>query len=200
MRDSLRTQLTVILLGLAILPLLLSGLVVAQQTFQAQEQQILALERAMVQRVTTAVGSFVGAVEGQLHLALEVKGLVALSTGEQQELLSELLAYQDAFAELTLLNRDGRELVRISRLRTYRSQDLGSRTGAPEYWAPSRTGQVYYSPVRFDQVLGEPIITIALPVLDQTTGELRGVLVGDARLKRVWDVIAGMPVGQGESV
>ncbi|RPI58397.1 MAG: HAMP domain-containing protein, partial [Chloroflexi bacterium] len=200
MRDSLRTQLTVTLLALTILPLLLSGLVAAQQTFQAQEQQVLALEGARAQQVTTAVESFLNGVEGQLHLALEVKGLVGQSTGEQQELLSELLAYQDAFADLALLNRDGRELVHVSRLRTYRSQDLGSRAGAPEYRVPSRTGQVYYSPVRFDQVLGEPIITISLPVLDPASGELRGVLVGDARLKRIWDVLAGMALGEGESV
>ena len=41
MRDSLRTQLTVTLLALTIVPLLLSGLVMARQSFQAQEQQVL---------------------------------------------------------------------------------------------------------------------------------------------------------------
>lgn len=200
MRDSLRTQLTVTLLALTIVPLLLSGLVMARQSFQAQEQQVLGLERAMVQRVTTAVESFVEGLEGQLHMVVEVKGLDSLPMGAQHEVLSELLAYQDAFADLALLSRDGRELVRVSRLRTYRRQDLGSRASQPEYWVPSRSGEIYYSPVRFDQVLGEPIITIGLPVVDRTSGELRGVLVGDARLKRVWDVIAGMPVGEGESV
>jgi len=108
MRDSLRTQLTVTLLALTILPLLLSGLVAAQQTFQAQEQQVLALERVVVQRVTTAVESFVDGLEGQLHLVLEVKGLVAQSTGEQQEVLSELLAYQDALPIWPSLTGKGR--------------------------------------------------------------------------------------------
>jgi len=200
MRDSLRTQLTVTLLALTIVPLLLSGLVMARQSFQAQEQQVLALERAMVQRVTTAVESFVEGLEGQLHMVLDVKDLASLPVGEQREVLSELLTYQDAFADLSLLSRDGRELVRVSRLRTYRRQDLGSRAGLPEYWVPSRSGEIYYSPVRFDQVLGEPIVTIGLPVIDRASGELRGVLVGDARLKRVWDVISDMPVSEGESV
>ncbi|MBN1136068.1 MAG: GAF domain-containing protein [Anaerolineae bacterium] len=199
MRTSLRTRLTAIFIGLAVVPLLLAGLALAWQSLQVQQRQALALQGEVARRVSTAVDAFVRGLEGDLLSMVQVQGLAELDAGQQKQALAQLLDYQGAFAELTLLDGDGREQVRLARLRTFADADLGSRSTADEFTMPRATGETYYSAVRFDQVLGEPLMTVAVPLATSTGGQ-GGVLVADARLKKVWDVIAATPVGEGESV
>ncbi|MBN1659548.1 MAG: GAF domain-containing protein [Anaerolineae bacterium] len=205
MRISLRTRLTVAFIGLAILPPLLMGLVLAQRSLVVQQQQALALQGEVARRVSTAVEAFVRGLEGELRMAVEVQGLGELSLAQQEGNLSKLLSYQGSFAELILLDSQGREEIRLARLKTISPDQLGDRSEADEFVLPRQTTKTYYSPVRFDQVLGEPLMTIAVPIVVSPRvpgagGQVQGVLVADARLKQMWDVIAGIPVGEGESV
>ncbi len=43
-------------------------------------------------------------------------------------------------------------------------------------------------------------MTIAVPLLDIRTGQVGGVLVSQARIKKIWDLVAGIQVGPGQSV
>lgn len=200
MRNSIRTRLIVFLIIVAVLPLLLVGLVLGWRTFRVQQQQALDLQGQIAQRVSTAVASFFQELENQLRLVVEVRGLANLPLEEQRGLLSELLTYQDAFDELALLDGDGQEQIRLSRLGTFGAEDLGSRSQADEFLVPSETRETYFSPVRFDERIAEPLLTIATPIVDPRSGEVVGVLVADARLKRIWDLIASIRVGEAESI
>ncbi len=200
MRNSIRTRLIVLLILVAVLPLLLLGLVLGWRTFRVQEQQALNLQAQVAQRVSTASASFFDELENQLRMVIEVRGLRNLSLDQQRGLLSELLTYQNAFDELALLDEDGQEEIRLSRLRTFGADDLRSRSQAAEFVVPQETGEIYFSPVRFDEVIAEPLLTIAIPMIDPRTGQMDGVLVADARLKRIWDLIASLRLGEAESI
>ncbi|MBN1815312.1 MAG: cache domain-containing protein, partial [Anaerolineae bacterium] len=199
MRSSIRTRLTVAFIGLAIGPLLLVGGVMAWQTFIAQQQQALDMQREVTQRVASQVTAFFEGVEGDLRLVSRVQRLQTLDQDEQHRVLSGLLAHQDVFQELALLDSEGREQIYLSRL-AVTPADLGSRAESDEFIIPSTSGESYYSPVRFDEDTGEPLMTIAIPLLDVRTDLVDGVLIAEVRIKRIWNMITDIRPGQGQNV
>jgi PAS domain S-box-containing protein len=198
MRNSIRTRLTIAFIGLAIGPLLLVGIVLAWQSFTTQEQQALHLQREVAQRVVTQVAAFFKEQEDLLRFVSRVQGLHRLDQDEQPSIL-KLLMFQEVLVELVLLDSEGQEKIHLSRL-SPTPTDLGDRATADEFVIPCTSGQVYYSPVRFDEATGEPLMTIAMPLLDARTGLADGVLVSEVRLKKIWDLIADVRVSPGQSV
>ncbi len=200
MRHSIQTRLTTAFIALATGPLLLIGLALAGQSFTVQQQQALNLQRQVARRVSTEVSAFVQSLTNYLQVVIQVRGLQGMERDRQENILSELLAYQKVFEELVLLDSAGKEQVHVSRLHVITPDDLGERPSAPEFVIPSRSGAIYYSPVRFDPTTREPVMTIAIPLMDQRTGATVGVLVADARIRKIWDLIAELPVQEDESV
>src|SRR5712691_1934550 len=199
MRRSIRVRLTVAFMGLAIGPLLLVGVVLTWRSYTMQQQQALYLQRQMAQRVSTQVTAFFAELENELQVVSKVQGLPKLDRDKQHSVLSELLLYQHVFEELVLLDSQGQERTRVSRS-SLLSPNLGDRSQADEFVIPQTSARVYYSPVRFEEIRGEPSITIAVPLLDARTGLLDGVLVSEVRLKTIWNLIADIRVSPGQSV
>jgi signal transduction histidine kinase/DNA-binding response OmpR family regulator len=199
MRRSIRVRLTVAFMGLAIGPLLLVGVFLAWQSYTLQQRQALHIQRQVAQRVSTQVTAFFAELENELRVAGKVQGLPRLDRDKQYTILSELLLYQHIFEELVLLDSQGQERTRVSRS-SLPSPTLGDHSKADEFVLPQTSLQVYYSPVRFGELSGEPLITIAVPLPDARTGLVDGVLVSEVRLKTIWELIADIQVSPGQSV
>src|SRR4029450_3400452 len=162
MRRSIRVRLTVAFMGLAIGPLLLVGIVLAWQSYTLQQREALHIQGQVAQGIASQLTSFFTELENELRVVSKVQGLSKLDRDKQQSVLSELLLYQHVFEELRLLDSQGQERTRVSRS-NLPSANLGDRSQADEFVIPRRRNQVYYSPVRFEELRGEPLITIAAP-------------------------------------
>jgi|FLYN01.1.fsa_nt_gi hypothetical protein len=112
MVHSIRRQGTLIFVGLAIIPLLLTGLVTSSASFRAQGQQALALQREVTRRLSAQIAALIGQIENQMRQLARVRGLSGLSAEEQAQLLSELVSYQDGLESLALLDGNGQERAR----------------------------------------------------------------------------------------
>ncbi|MBN1580233.1 MAG: cache domain-containing protein, partial [Anaerolineae bacterium] len=194
MRNSLRTRLIVAFIGLAVLPPLLAGIVLGIYGNVVQRTQALDFQSQIAQRVSADVAAFIHDREDELRVLTEVRALQRLSQEERAAQLSALLSYRDVYEELALVDGQGRETFRISRLETFAPEALGSRLGTDAFEQPKATGEIFYGPVQFDEVTGEPFMTIALPLVDLRSGQFEGVLVADFRFKTVWDLMAGARV------
>jgi putative methionine-R-sulfoxide reductase with GAF domain len=199
MRNSIRTRLILVFIGLAIGPLLLVGVILGWQSFTSLQQQALILQQEAAKRVTSQVAAFFQELENELRFTVQTQHLEELDQDQQRSVLSNLFAYEKAFDELHLLNAQGQEQVSVYRI-GLASTTTVDRSKADEFVIPKTTQQVYYGPVRYDQVTNEPLMTISVPVINLRTGTLEGVLVSVARIKKVWDLIAGIQVGEGQSV
>jgi hypothetical protein len=199
MRSNIRTRLTVAFISLAIGPLLLVGVILAWQSFTTQQQQALNLQREVARRVATQVTAFFEELENELRLASRVQGLQGLDRDRQHSVLSELLLYQDVLEALVLLDSQGQEQIHLSRS-SLTATDLDDISEADEFVIPQTSGEVYYSPIWFEETTGEPLMTIAVPLLDARTGLVDGVLVSEIRIKKIWDLIAEVRVSPGQSV
>jgi signal transduction histidine kinase len=200
MRRSIRTRLLIAFIGLAVGPLLLVGILLGWQSYTIQQQQALVLEHEVSLRVSTQVASFIQRLESDLSLLIKVRGLTNLDQDQQRSLLSEMLQYQPTFNELALLDSKGQEQVRISRLTLVSAGDLRDESAADEFVTPLRTGKTYYSPVRVDQTTGEPLMTIALPIIDLRSGAVSNVLVATLRFKPIWDLITTISEGSVDTI
>jgi GAF domain-containing protein/HAMP domain-containing protein len=200
MRNSLRTRLTVAFIGLTIVPLLLMGLVLAWQSFEAQQRQALSLQHEVARRISTAVDALIRDLENDLQVIVQVQELKDLAPDQQRNILSKLMSHQASFVELTLLDGQGHEQIRIARPGAVTPTQTGDRSQADEFVIPKQNGKTYFSPVRFDQILAEPFMTISLPLLDPDSGQVDGVLIGDARVTGMWNLIRSVPVSEGEDV
>ena len=200
MRTSIRARLTGAFVGLAVGPLLLVGVFLAWQSFTVQTEQAVQLQHEVARGASTQVADFIGDVELQLSTVLEDIGVAHHDDNDHIHTnLSRLLAQHDVFEELTLINDRGLEVERISRLTPAASIVLGDRSGADEFVVPMASGEVYYSAVWFDQESGEPLMTLAVPLIDTRRVVVTRVLVADIRLKKAWDLIAGIRVGDSGS-
>ncbi|MBN1138679.1 MAG: GAF domain-containing protein, partial [Anaerolineae bacterium] len=199
MRYSLRARLIVVFISLAIGPLLVAGMILSWQSFTGLEQQALVLQQEAAKGVASQVSAFFEELEHELRLTVQAQLLGEDDRDLQRSGLANLLAYQRAFDELHLLDSQGQERVGVYRI------GLGStapvdRSHADEFVIPQTTGQVYYGPIRYDEMTNEPVMTIAIPVINLRTGLADGVLVSVARIKTVWDLIASIQVSEGQSV
>jgi len=194
MRNSIRRRLILISIGLAIIPLLVAGNLFAWQTFTISRQQSLALQQETARRVNSQVAAFFQELEDELHFTIQLGKL----DQNPNSVLSDLLAYQPAFDELHLLNEYGQEQVGAYRLGLATAEV--DRSNADEFVIPKNTGQAYYSPAFFDETTNEPLMIIAVPVVNLRTGSVDRVLVAVTRIKKVWDLIAGIEVSEGQSV
>lgn len=204
MWNSLRVRLTIIFIGLAIGPLLLVGVILAQRSFSVEREQALDLQRQVARRVSAEVDAFLREVEDDLRLiGGEIRGLEQPDRARQVSLLLGVFnsgPYRNVYEELTLLDAQGKEQVRLSRMRVISADELGDRSGADEFQQPKATGETYFSPVRFDEATGESFMTIAIPLSQPRSVQLSGVLVADLRFKAVGNLIAGLQVGEGQTI
>jgi methyl-accepting chemotaxis protein len=76
---------------------------------------------------------------------------------------------------------------------------LSNRSEAVVFLTPKDTGKPYYSSVRFESTTGEPLMTMAIPLLG-VSNRVEGVLVAEVRLRNVWELVTSQETGKGESV
>ena len=200
MRSTIRNRLTYAFIGLSVIPLLFVGIGIVWQIIRVQQAQALIIEQQVARQVAGEMEGFILALEADLQSIVQVNSLLNLTPAEQKITFSELMAFQDAFDELVLLDNLGNEKIHLARLNFFTRDDLGNRADTNEFRWPMQTMTTYYSSVWFDEISGEPLLTIAIPLVNLRNGEFEGVLIANARLKKIWDLIAAMPTSAGQSI
>ncbi len=187
---NLRARLTLNFVLVAVIPLLITGIVVGYLSYSAQAPQALETQNQIAKRVAEQVKNFINQREQELLSLVNVGNLDALNFDEQTGLLGNLLSSQNLYDELILVRGDGQEIIYLSRLDVITSAQLSSRAGKDEFERPKATGQTYYGPVLFNDVNGQPYQVISIPVQDLRSGKLNFVLIANFRFKTVWDIMA----------
>ncbi len=197
---SLQIRLTVLCIALAVIPLCFIGALLGWQSYQLQQQSALEFERQVTQRAAVQVSSFITNVGDQLSLSIQTSDILHASQSEQQILLSEVVLEAGTFDELALLDRTGREEVRVGRNTVFSAGDLRDRSHEEAIANALSSNRPSYSAVHFSTVNNEPLISIAVPVEDVVSGQVSAVVSGDVRLKPIWDVVASIQFGKQGTV
>jgi signal transduction histidine kinase len=180
------------------LMLLSSGAVIVsgldQMYFSYQESKT-ALARVQHEKAIAAalrIEQFARDLEHQVGWVAQAQWGPRGITLDQRRLDSlRLLRQVPAITDVSQLDPDGREQLKVSRL----AMDVvgsGVDLSHSANFTEARSRKTYFSPVYFRKE-SEPYITIALA----GSGENTGVVAAEANLKFIWDVVSGMRIGQG---
>ncbi len=196
--NSLRWRIMAILFGLAVIPLLIVGVITSLQGYNTLQQDALRDQGETAHRIAGEIDAFIDLTLDELDLLNRVQRLWAVDRSRQEELLSSMLSSRTVYQELALLDTGGHEILRVTRSGVVTDADLRSRTEEDIFQNVSASQAIYFSPVRFDEAIREPLITIALPIIDLRSGSLKNVLIAELRFKSIWDLLASMEFEQGE--
>ncbi|MCL4249724.1 MAG: GAF domain-containing protein [Anaerolineae bacterium] len=204
MWQSLRLRLTIIFIGLAVVPVMIVGLFLAQRGFAAEQEQALDLQRQVAQRVSAELDAYLQGVETNLQsIGDELRGLEQPDRAQQLSILLNALntgTYRNLYEGLILLDRDGHEHLHVTRNEIVNSDVVVDRSAAPEFTQPSSTRETYVAHAYYDEATSQALVTIAIPMYRLRSVELSGVLVADVRLNAIRNMLAGLQVGDNQMV
>ena len=200
MLKTLHARLITALSFLVIAPIIVAGALTIRQTGVVQESQALEIQREFANRVGDELRNYISGHEYILAQLIRVRGLLHLKPNEIKSLLYEILAFGDKFEELILLDVNGRETARVHRYRLFIPDELTSRVDRDEFTRPMVNRSTYFGPVHFHTETGEPLMAIAAPIIRPADGAFRGALVGELRLKPIWDLLAKIATDEGQQV
>ncbi len=169
---------------------LTSGVTGIYFSYQENRAGLLRLQQEKATGAASRIEQFMAEIEHQVgwtHLppAAPASTHVAL----RYEYL-KLLRQVPAITEVRRLDGNGREQLRVSRLKPDVVDSGADQSQAPGF-LNTRSGETYFGPVYFRKET-EPYMTIAVP--EEKAG--RDVTVVDVNLKFVWDVVSRIEVGQ----
>jgi signal transduction histidine kinase len=174
--------------------LLTSGAVELVFRYRESVDAIGALQREMAQGAAFKIQQFVQDIEQTLRASTQTQDIVTSGLTEPYKFeLLKLLKVAPAITELVALDANGREQLKVSRVRMLLSDDLRDRASA-EAFQGARHGKAFFSQVYFIRE-SEPYMTVAVPI-ERFAGDVVGVLVAEVNLKYIWEVVSRIKVGK----
>lgn len=192
---SLRARLIVTFIGLSIVPLFIVGAAIGWQSFRLQQRQAIALQREISERASSQITTFLENADLELHLLIQTPDLKKTDQVRQQQVLAQALFYKNIFEELALLDAQGRELARATRLGVVDANSLQDRSASDEFRFTLQRNATYVGPVSRSPLNDEVLLLMAVPSLDTASGQPSGALVGMVRLSQVLEKVVSIPVG-----
>ena len=191
---SLTVTLAIAFYALVSVILIILGFLSVYFSFQAYQQAISSEQHLIALGAANTVKSFIQDKINTLETASNFSKLPIIPQKEQKLALEKLLGVEPSFRQLCLLDIEKQELARASRLSKIASGQLTDRIGA-DFFSQVSQGKTYISSVYIDQVSGEPMIIIAIPVTD-VFSDFKGTLLTEVNLKFLWDLVASINIGE----
>lgn len=189
---SLATRFLIAFVAVAVLPLVAVASFQLASSYSVQRTQVEELQSEAARTAANTIDAYLAQIEDEMTLA--AREWILRTTDSRITLVDRLLAYNDGFETVTMMDVTGREIVKASRYVLFGAQDLVSRAESPEFLI-AMAGERYLGPISVSQY-GEPLVTQSIPVKG-ATGQTTGVLSAQVNLKYMWDIIAQMEIGRG---
>ena len=158
-------------------------------TYQEHRAALVRLQREQADSAATKISQFIREIESNLGWTTHLSW--AIPAVEQRELDGiRLLRQVPAITELSLLDDQGREQLRISRQAMDR---VGGNVdfSAEDKFKEAVANKVYYGPVNFRRG-SEPFMTLSVAGARREAG----VSVAEVNLTHIWDVVSQIHVGR----
>ncbi len=201
MFNSLRVRLTLLFLGLTIIPLVIVGALVSSRGTDTLQQQSVNLQHQLARQTAISLGAFFNERQNELRVLTQVYGFDTLDPEDQKNVLLTMLSHEPAYYQFSLVNAAGQELIRVTRGEIVTSNDLGTFGAEPQFQRTVDTNTITFSNVYFDEMARDRMITIDIPIEDLYTGEVGYVLVADVRFQNIEEeILRGLNLTEGEDV
>jgi signal transduction histidine kinase/HAMP domain-containing protein len=169
--------------------LIINATIEMYYSYGENRHALIAIQREKAQGAAAVIEQFVKEIEGQVGWAT---GFLPAGSGLEQRRFDflRLLRQAPAITEVSYLDSDGREQIRVSRLAMDTLASGADMSQEPKF-VEAKAKKRYLSPVYFRKE-SEPYLTLSIA----GTGRSAGVTVAEVNLKFIWDVISRMQVGK----
>ena len=169
--------------------LIVSAAIEMYYSYGESRQALIAVQREKAQGAAAVIEQFVKEIQGQVGWAT---GFLPAGSGLEQRRFDflRLLRQAPAITEVSYLDADGREQIKVSRLAMDTLASGADLSQEPKF-AHARANKRYLSPVYFRKE-SEPYLTLAMA----GTGRSAGVTVAEVNLKFILDDISRIHVGK----
>jgi PAS domain S-box-containing protein len=158
--------------------------------YQENKDALLRVQQEKADAAAGRIAGFVDEIERQIGWTTHARW-AAGSLDQRRFDYVRLLRQAPAITELTELDGEGMEQLKVSRLAEDAVASGESFAFAPAFTEAKAHG-VWFSPVYFRKE-SEPYMTMGMV----RAGKNAGVTVAEINLKLIWDVITGLKIGQG---
>jgi methyl-accepting chemotaxis protein len=191
---SLTATLAIAFLALSVAVLLIAGSIQMYLNFQTQQKIVAGQQQLIAQDAANTVASFIQEKFSNLESAIKFGNPAAVSKEEQLRALENLLGLELAFRNLVLLDPQGQELVKASRIFQSAAEQLADRVES-DLLTQVKQGNRYIGSVYIDELTSEPMVVMAVPTTD-IFGDFQGVLLAEVNLKFMWDLVDRLEIGE----
>ncbi|MBN2422312.1 sensor histidine kinase [Candidatus Woesearchaeota archaeon] len=190
---SLTFTLAVAFLALSAVVLFISGALNIYFSMQTQQRVIDSQQRMIAHDAADSVNSFILGKFNELKNGARLSNIAVANQEEQKILLERLIGFDPAFRQVALLNTQGEELIKVSRLSSFATGKVTDLIEDPLF-AESIKQNDYISSIYIDEITSEPLVVISIP-LNDIFGDLKGILMAEVNLKFMWDLVGSIKVG-----
>jgi PAS domain S-box-containing protein len=159
-------------------------------SYQEHKEALLRVQQEKADAAARRIEEFIDQIERQIGWTTHARW-AAGPLDQRRFDYARLLRQAPAITELTELDGEGMEQLKVSRLAEDAVASGESFASAPAFTEAKAHG-VWFSPVYFRQE-SEPYMTMGMV----RAGKNAGVTVAEINLKLIWDVITGLKIGQG---
>jgi len=152
-----------------------------------EQQQNIAIDAA------NQVEKFISEKVVILSSVSHVTNMSAIDNSTQKQVIGKVLALDSAFRQIALIDKNNNEVGRVSRLASSTSGQLN--VDNIKEALNEMNDEIYISRVYCDDSTFEPIIIMAVPVLNSLRDK-DGVVFAEINLKFMWELIDTIKVGK----
>jgi GAF domain-containing protein/HAMP domain-containing protein len=194
---NLTTTLAIAFFGLSALTLLIYSGVQIILNIQTQQVNISDREQLIAQNAANTVSSFIEEKFTELSVTVWQANPYLASSDGQTRILTSIMARQLAFRQLAIFDAQKNATALASRLQTNSSAASAIFTGriTSELLDETQKGRSYISSAYFDEVNDEPLVIMAVPMID-ALGNFQGTLVAELNLISIWRLVNQLKVGE----
>ncbi|MEM7530640.1 MAG: ATP-binding protein [Chloroflexota bacterium] len=179
---------------LSILSVLLVGSVQTFRNYQAQRTAFFERERVTALDAATQVSAFIEQIFRTLESSAEVSRAFTDTQADQETLLENLMILQPALRTVSLMDRNGQEVLKQARMVVMTEGDYVDYADSDLFKRVQQDNR-YVSSVYFGEITTEPLVRLATPTRN-AFGEFTGAFIVEVNLKFMWDLVAELVVGE----
>jgi len=163
--------------------------------YQNQRQAIAKQQLLVSQNASNQVKAFVQDKLNILTTTSKLDYVTGIPKGDKLTVLEQVLSINPAFSRIALLDTQQKQVAIAAKLSNPNSDQITAQIGTANLFKAVSQGKTYISPVYIDSASSEPLVVMAVPINDVYTG-FSGALVAETNLKFMWDLVAGIKIGE----
>ena len=193
-RESLMLKWMVFSILLATIPLVIAGFSITQIYQDNLKKSVVEVEKEKANILVGRTRSFFERITSNLRsLSVDEHFREGSSIGHIRSLLESFLNRHDYLSELTLLDEKGKETIKVSKYKVFKSPDLKDQSNTEMFRAASNL-QTYYGDFKLMEDV-VPSITVAIPIEEYRKRPM-DVLSAEIDIRYLWNLIPQIQMGQ----